>query len=102
MSIRRYAVIDDDGTVLNITIAEEGTADWPGYGTKLVDIGEEPPEEVPVAQRGKPDNFEIVVLKDAVALGINDRIDLKTGAVTKSADLEVAIAIDVVDEQVKP
>ncbi len=102
MTIRRYAVIDSDGVKINTITADEklvGTDWYPGYGAALIDEGEElpdPPKPPPVT---KPDTWTVLPkLKEPMQNG--DRIDLKTGEVTKREEpkpdiAEVAEALDV-------
>lgn len=85
--IRRYAVLDADGIKINTITADEKlvASDWyPGYGAALVDEGEDlpdPPKPDPVK---KPDTWAVLAVKPAEPMQNGDKIDFKTGVVTKA------------------
>ena len=86
MTIRRYAVIDADGFKVNtILIDDKALAGdyYPGYGAKLIDEGLEPeePKAPPIPQ--KPTDFGVLEVTLAEPMEVGDRIDFKTGEVTK-------------------
>lgn len=99
--IRRYAVVDADGVKVNTITADEAliAGDWyPGYGAALVDEGEVLPDPPPPPPPTKPDTWGVLPFVLAEPMANGDRIDLKTGEVTKKpveiSPVEEAIAIE--------
>lgn len=95
MTVRRYGVLDADGMKVNTITADESliVTDWyPGYGAKLVDEGEvepDPPKPDPVK---RPDTWGVLpAIAEPMLVG--DKIDFKTGVVTKRPELQAAEAV---------
>lgn len=94
--IRRYAVIDADGIKINTITADDKllAGDWyPGYGAALVDEGEDlpdPPKPEPIK---KPDTWAVLDVKPTEPMQNGDKIDTKTGEVTKRKPDEAAIEV---------
>lgn len=85
MATRRYAVIDADGVKINCILVDDAVVDsyWPGYGAKLLDEGPEP-EEVKPPPNVKPDDFGVTDVVPDKPMSNGDKIDFKTGVVTKA------------------
>lgn len=85
MTIHRYAVIDADGVKITTITADDAliaSGWWPGYGAALVDEGENPADPPPAPPPVKPDSWTVLPkLSEPMVNG--DRIDVKSGAVTK-------------------
>lgn len=95
--IRLYSVLDADGVKINTITADDKLigSDWyPGYGAYLVDEGENPADPLPAPPAVKPDTWD-KVLTASVKMSTGDRLDVKTGEVTK-AEAVVAVA-DVIE-----
>lgn len=82
MSARRYAVIDADGVKIN-AIVIDGEPYYPGYGAKLIDEGALPEEPKAARPPAKPDDFGVLAVTPDAPMEVGDRIDFKTGKVTK-------------------
>ena len=92
MTTHIYAVLDKDGVVINRILIEQGVAEayWPGYGAKLADLGPAPPENQPSPPPGKDPEFGVIPFVISEPVSIGDKIDSKTGEVTKKP-VEVVI-----------
>ncbi len=93
MAIRLYAVLDADGVKINTITADEAAvnSDWyPGYGAYLVDEGENPPDPPQQRPAGKPAAWAVLP-ELAQPMNVGDKLDIKTGIVTKRQDA-VAVA----------
>ena len=103
--IRRYGVLDKDGVKINVITADEEliSTDWyPGYGAALIDEGPDepdPPKPPPVI---KPDTWGVLPFILAEPMANGDKIDLKTGELTKRIDPEPVIGSDLIAEVDKP
>lgn len=85
MAIRRYAVIDADGFKVNTILIDDQKLDgyYPGYGAKLIDEGPQPEEPKAPPIPPKPDDFGVLDVVPEVLMEVGDKIDFKTGKVTK-------------------
>lgn len=99
MAVRRYGVLDADGVKINVITADEALiqTDWyPGFGAALVDEGplEPDPPKPPVPTRPKTWGVLSFVLAEPMVNG--DKIDLKTGEITKRPEpvIEIDPAIE--------
>lgn len=96
--IHLYSVLDADGVKINTITADEkliGSGWYPGYGAYLVDEGENPADPLPAPPPVKPDTWD-KVLTVAVKMQNGDKLDLKTGTVSKAADALVINDADVI------
>lgn len=88
MTLKRYAVVDADGNHLNTIVQDMDNARtdwWPGYGAKLIDMGEEKVDPPPAARPQRPADFGVVDLPNFdPTFGPGDKVDLKTGQVIKA------------------
>lgn len=85
MAIHRYAVVDENGQVVNVILADTDAVAggyWPGYGAGMIDQGEEPPEPAPPRPTGRPGFFQVLSVNPTAPVGIGDTVDLTTGEVT--------------------
>jgi hypothetical protein len=96
--MRRYAVLDANGVKLNTITADEElikTDWWPGYGAALVDEGEVEPDPPKPEPLKRPDSWCVIDINIAEPLLVGDRIDLKSGEVTRRVEIEaVEVALD--------
>lgn len=104
MTIRRYAVLDADGFVVNTILIDEASAGkyWPGYGAKLLDVGLAPEEPKAPPPPPMPDDFGVldVAVDLTEPLRSGDKVDFKTGEVIRKKDEPVADADPAVDPAV--
>jgi hypothetical protein len=104
MAIRRYGVLDADGVKLTTILVDEKTVTdyWPGYGAKLIDEGPEPEEPKAPPAPPRPDDFGVIDFKLDAPMQPGDRIDFRTGEVTKAKldpGVEEAVAADALAEK---
>lgn len=95
MTTHRIVVVDKDGSYRNTILVDDAVLKdyWPGYGYALIDLGEEPAQNLPPPPIGKPADFQGVIdlkLSEA-SLAFGDVVDLKTGVVTKPQPAPVEI-----------
>ena len=98
--IRRYAVLDADGVKINTITADEeliGTGWYPGYGAYLVDEGENPVDPPPALPPVKPDTWDTVLPALAEPMTVGDKLDVKTGIVTKPIPIDPVVEIVTLD-----
>ena len=94
--IRLYGVLDADGTKINTITADEEllkTGWYPGYGAYLIDEGENPPDPPPAPPPIKPDTWDTVLPALAEPMTVGDRLDVKTGEVTKPVLVDPVVEI---------
>ncbi len=101
--IRLYGVLDADGVKINTITADEaevGKGWYPGYGAALIDEGENPPDPPKPQPVTKPETW-VVLAKLAEPMVVGDKIDPKTGIVTKRKE-DVALPADDQAAEIKP
>jgi hypothetical protein len=85
MTIRKYGVLDAEGFKVNTILIDDTTLDgyYPGYGAKLIDEGLPAPEPEKYVAPPKPVDFGVFDVDLAEPMRVGDKIDFKTGEVTK-------------------
>lgn len=104
MAVRRYGVLDADGVKITVITADEELikSDWyPGFGAALIDEGPLEPDPPPPPIPTKPDTWGVLSFSLAEPMINGDRIDFKTGEVTKVILVDPILEVDPVID-IKP
>ena len=90
MAIHIYDVFDSDGYKVNSILIDDRIVDtyWPGYGAKLLDRGPAPVDPTPPPPPAKDPEFGVLALTNVEPMQTGDKIDFKTGIVTKKPEPE--------------